>query len=192
MRSIKSYSQSLKESMILENLDASKRLSNIASNHAGYDRETVINLLKIGANPEYVDELGHSTFCYAAAKGNPEFVAILLDAGADINAPAYSGFCPIHYACIKSSNSKIIKLLASKGANLEKKSNDGSTALRLSVIRGHATNAKAMLNLGVNPFTAFKDIDDIKRFFKNDLSWWKNINPTAKRMLRSEDLFGEI
>jgi len=108
----------------------------------GYGQSNIVRfLLSKGANPNTGKDTGETALALAAQAGHPEIVRILLDAGADINAPVMRrdydqrfndfGRTPlmvaIHYGRIE-----VVKLLLKHHANDNYKSPTGETALGLA------------------------------------------------------------
>lgn len=54
--------------------------------------------------------------------------AVLLDAGANPNAPAFGGFTPLHSAASINRNPTVLKVLLDGGANPAMRTADGDTA----------------------------------------------------------------
>jgi ankyrin repeat protein len=80
--------------------------------------ETVRLLLAHGANPKAVDKILKMSTLHAALLGNDtDSVRQLVVAGVDVNAPDIIGNTPLMYAA-QNSNLEAVKLLLSKGANV--------------------------------------------------------------------------
>jgi uncharacterized protein len=73
----------------------------------------------------------------ALAAGNEEVAAILIDAGADVNATQRSGFTPLQEAAATGSVASVDRLLAA-GADRAAMNDDGKTAADLAAEAGHA------------------------------------------------------
>lgn len=67
----------------------------------------------------------------AAVRGAIEDISILLDNGADINAPGEHGYTPLHDA-VEQGHLSAVQFLLSRGANVSSKSDDGITPLELA------------------------------------------------------------
>ena len=91
--------------------------------------ENVRYCLKLGANPNFVDECGeaplHSVIDTASynEKTSLEIISLLLNAGADIELRAYMDKTPFLRACGRNCFS-VIKLLVSSGCNVSAKTTD--------------------------------------------------------------------
>lgn len=69
----------------------------------------------------------------AARYHNPDFMKLLLDAGADVEQKTKDGYTPLMLALYNDKNSRdLVKLLLDAGANAKVKNNDGKTALDLT------------------------------------------------------------
>ena len=80
---------------------------------------------------------GHSPLHYAGSNANPAVAAILLDAGADVNAPSPTGRTPLHEAAANASNPAVIELLAAAGANVNARDANGHTPLHSAAWNNH-------------------------------------------------------
>lgn len=85
------------------------------------------------------DKNGVTPLMSACRQGNLDMVKILLEAGANVNEPkSPKGRTPLMVACAYYSDVEVCKLLIARGADVNAKANDGTTALMLA-----ADNAKA-------------------------------------------------
>ncbi|CAM9658323.1 unnamed protein product [Ectocarpus sp. 8 AP-2014] len=77
---------------------------------------------------------------WAAGRNRPDCIAVLLDAGANINGRCnfLDNETPLHSAAKTASNEALLALLR-RGARVDEKTDDGSTALHLA---GHARGYK--------------------------------------------------
>lgn len=82
--------------------------------------------------------------------GRPEISIIFLEAGADINRldPTHH-WAPIHYATYLN-DAAYIRLLHSKGANIDQKGSYGETALHIAITNNHLECAKILIELGAD------------------------------------------
>ena len=89
---------------------------------------------------------------YAAGNNNnPEIIAALLNAGANIHEKDKDGDTPLHIAAIGNNNPEIIAVLLNAGANIHEKDNTGNTPLHYAA--GNNDNPAiiaALLNAGAN------------------------------------------
>lgn len=67
----------------------------------------------------------------AAVRGAIEDISLLLDNGADVNAPGEHGYTPLHDA-VEQGHLSAVQFLLSRGANVSSKSDDGITPLELA------------------------------------------------------------
>ncbi|CAB1108018.1 unnamed protein product [Ectocarpus sp. CCAP 1310/34] len=108
---------------------------------AQYGRIGVVKALLehgVDANEGVIDD--QSPLHWAAGHNRPDCVAVLLDAGANINGRCnfLDNHTPLHSASKTASNEALLALL-SRGARVDEKTDDGSTALHLA---GHARGYK--------------------------------------------------
>ena len=96
---------------------------------ARYDNTVrVIEILDMGANPNYVKEAGWSALHFAAMRGNVELVHILLDAGANINVQNDEGYTPL-MAAAQNGETETVRVLLDAGADPSLGDISGITAL---------------------------------------------------------------
>ena len=104
--------------------------------------DKVKSLLDSGVSPDSVDdptnEEGHSALEIAASYGNVSMVRLLLDRGADINAPSFWGSTALVAAAV-SGQPEVIELLLQRGADVDA-NDDGATALGSA--KGHLQECK--------------------------------------------------
>ena len=113
------------------------------------DTDTVRELLEY--DPELAraaDEDGRTALHHAASRGQVEVATILLDAGAEIDAPEEDNETPLHYAAWRSQL-PVGRLLVARGAGLEARNRWGRTPL-LIVARetGNADMARLLIDAG--------------------------------------------
>jgi ankyrin repeat protein len=91
------------------------------------------------------DEEGSTPLHHAAWKGHAEVAALLLDAGADVNAQnenTHYGGTPLH-AAAHGNQRTVAEVLIARGADLNARSGNGRTPLEETTIH----NATAVANL---------------------------------------------
>jgi uncharacterized protein len=79
----------------------------------------------------------------AAAQGDRETMALLLDRGADVNARQQLGFTPLHSAG-STGDVAMAELLLARGADPRAESDDGKTPAEVAEERGHAELARRL------------------------------------------------
>jgi len=116
--------------------------------------EILKTLLSKGADVNAKDKDGVTALLYAAMLGRKysskredysEIAKILLDNGADVNATTIEDeWTALMYAAM-NGNAKITEALLARGADVNMKSKDGFTALRLVRIEGHCEETYRLL-----------------------------------------------
>lgn len=93
----------------------------------------------------------------AASQGNAPVAAWLIDRGADVNASndckdrcAESGWTPLHNAQ-RFRPAELVTLLVSRGATVDKATEDGRTALHVAAATGSLEGAFALCRHGADP-----------------------------------------
>ena len=111
----------------------------------GADRDTAVALLEAGADPDEVAPNGSGLrpINSAAAAGNREVVAVLLDRGADVHAAQRGGYTALHSAAARG-DLELIELLLDAGADPALESDDGETAAAIALERGHEQAARRL------------------------------------------------
>ncbi len=88
---------------------------------------------------------------------NPTIVRLLLQAGADPNAPDDNGLTPLHRGA-ENSNPMVVTHLLDAGADLNARDNDGYTALHWAAAQsGNDRVVKVLLDRGADPFAESND-----------------------------------
>jgi ankyrin repeat protein len=96
------------------------------------------------------DEKGNTPLHKLSAKGRPEEIRMLLDAGAPINPKNREGRSPMHVLA-ERDHAEAIKLLIERGAPTEDTSGSkGLEPLVLALINGHTESVVALLKGNVN------------------------------------------
>lgn len=75
---------------------------------------------------------GNTPLHLAVSWGDLDAARVLLDAGADPNAPGHFNETPLHHAVIVRNSKKMIELLLSRGASRDARTTEGSTALDIA------------------------------------------------------------
>ena len=102
------------------------------------------------------------SFIAAIQTNNIDAVNMLLEAGADVNEPAYTTKTPLHYAS-HSRNKDILNLLLSKGADREAKTEQGFTPLSYAVGLNQPDNCRILLESGA-------EVDSIDNWKRTNLN----------------------
>ena len=102
------------------------------------------------------------SFIAAIQTNNIDAVKALLEAGADVNEPAYTTKTPLHYAS-HSRNKEILKLMMTEGADLEAKTEQGFTPLSYAIGLNHPDNCRVLLEAGA-------DVDAIDNWKRTGLN----------------------
>jgi ankyrin repeat protein len=116
------------------------------------DPEVIRSSIRSGANLDEPDSWG-TPLALAVAKGADFTVKLLLEAGADIEAATSSlagGEHPLHIAAKRESGASTVKLLISRGAQLNARDKDGRTPLIIAVVAGNIDVAQVLLDAGAN------------------------------------------
>ena len=88
---------------------------------------------------------------------NPTIVRLLLQAGADPNAPDDNGLTPLH-AGAWNSNPMVVSHLLDAGSDLNARENDGYTVLHYAAAQnGNSRVIKVLLDRGANPLAESND-----------------------------------
>jgi ankyrin repeat protein len=117
-------------------------------------------LLKAGADPisrlevnESRGEQGNTVPHYAVSQddADPDFVAVLLDAGVSPDLEQKEGWNPLLFEACLGRNLRVIKLLAERGANMNYTDPFTGTALHLAMGHVNFKMAKLLADLGTDP-----------------------------------------
>lgn len=96
---------------------------------------------------------GMTALHVAAVLGREEFVAWLLERGADVTDPAQNGITPLHRASL-GGHLGVMRLLLDAGAQVDAAAAWGATPLLSAVDRGHFEAARLLLAAGADPTIA--------------------------------------
>lgn len=103
-------------------------------------------------NPDWANAelfLGIRPVYRAAVLNREEVVALLLEAGADVNARTDRGTHALHAAAQHGYNPILQRLLAA-GAEVDPRNDEGQTPLFLAIRNGHEDSAEALIAKGAN------------------------------------------
>jgi ankyrin repeat protein len=169
----------------------------------------VVQLLDRGADIDARNDIGWSPLHFAAFRMSMNLLMILLERGCDVNARDKQGrtpiFVPITRMLLPMRNMEslhdTVSFFIFNGADVDATDLEGNTPLALAVERANTTMhreiidvftqiSRELLNGGANPFRAFKNTDEILKFFDRDLSWWENPPELVMKAKRSVKIFG--
>ena len=115
--------------------------------------ESARTLLGLGARQQapVVDSKGTSrTMLFAAVgMGRLDTTRLLIEHGADVNAPDWDGMTPLMTAA-RSGRAEIAGLLLDKGARIDERSKGRETALMMAATGGYTAVAKLLLDRGAD------------------------------------------
>nr|WP_152718543.1 ankyrin repeat domain-containing protein [Microvirga tunisiensis] len=129
--------------------------STIAAEAVIYDAVLVGNadavrrLARSGADVNERGDLG-TPLHVAAAYGEAEMAALLIDLGAQIEAEDVKGFRPLHQAA-SNNHPGVVALLLRRGADPDPHDIEGRTPLLMAVRTGYAAVARRLLEAGADP-----------------------------------------
>lgn len=136
-----------------------------AASAADYLRVTLANDLNAlrqfthETRPQISDTLGWTPLHYAALFGTPEALRVVLDAGADPNARNLAQATPLLFAAY---NFEKTRLLVEKGADVNTKTKNGSTALWVAAgAPGNERTVRYLLEKGADPKVVRPDGSDL-------------------------------
>lgn len=114
----------------------------------GFETDVVKMLLKRGADPNAKGKSGTAlqTACHV---GSQELALILLDSGADVNAPAKIYASPLAEACARG-NMELTTLLLRRGADVNCQSSKCRNAIVAACVNGHLDIATLLLERGAD------------------------------------------
>jgi ankyrin repeat protein len=107
------------------------------------------------------EEGGFTPLLFAARRGGVESARLLLEAGANVNAPAADGASPLVIA-VHSGNGAVARLLLDNGADPNAAA-AGYTALHAAVLRSDLETLKALLAHKANPDPVLEKGTPIRR-----------------------------
>ena len=110
---------------------------------------------QVAGDPAFVKSVapnGWTPLHAAAFADNAATAAILLAAGADVNARAKNKFdnTPLHVSML-SQSSEVAKVLMAHGAEIDARMSEGATALHEAAMNGDAVSIRMLLDAGADP-----------------------------------------
>jgi ankyrin repeat protein len=125
--------------------------NNIARAAEANDVGKVRALLSSGNNVNEVEEAGQRTGLHTAAiNGNIQIVAILIKAGARVDARDTLGNTPLIYAA-DHDHLEVAKLFLDVGAQIDAENKNGMTPLMVAAKDGEVEMVRTLLAHGANP-----------------------------------------
>jgi len=117
-----------------------------------------------GARLEEVSSIGQTALHRAAASGNSTMVRLLLDFGANIEAPTRKSAATPLVLAAQDGHCEVVRLLLSRGARIAAAtSGDGSTALHMAANGGHYEVLKQLLDAGQRNAATKEEIQKVLR-----------------------------
>ena len=120
----------------------------------------VKELLSLEININSQDVQGCTAVNGATEEGRKEIVALLVQAGANLNIKNNMGFAPLHSACFKGFLD-IVNILVWNGRgnelNIDIEDNKGSTPLSWACYRGHTPVVQVLIDAGANTIAKDKN-----------------------------------
>ena len=84
---------------------------------------------------------------WAAAQGETEIAAALMDSGLDVNSLTYAEWTPLHWAA-REGHTETVKLLLDRGAQVDAQCKTGWTPLHWAVLYGRSPTVELLLERG--------------------------------------------
>lgn len=105
-------------------------------------------LLDAGADATIGDSKGRTPLMLAASAGDAAMVACLLAHGADVALTDPDGYSATHWLCVRGDHSAVLALLLDAGADINARTNFGSTPLIIAAKYGYAGCAVLLIDRG--------------------------------------------
>lgn len=110
----------------------------------------VKRLLAYGIDPNAKNSSGRTALMQGAHHLSPDLVAVMADAGADLNAKDTKGFTVLMLTVVKPGLPVTVQALLDKGADVNALSWDGNSALMLAVREQNADLARLLIAAGAD------------------------------------------
>ena len=123
---------------------------NVARMAAANDPSKVRQLVVGGHDANELDENGRTALLIAALNGNLQIAAIVIKAGAHLDAKDRLGNTPLHYAA-ERNQIEMAQLLIDVGAIIDVQNRNGMTPLMIAASRGNIAIVQALLAKGASP-----------------------------------------
>ncbi len=118
------------------------------------DIELFETALEDGISPDSKNEYGMPVIILSAVNGYLEFVQLLLEQDADVNAINNDGATALHYIALNTENNtnehSIVELFLSNGADVDIKDGNGDTPLTIASYRAKSDLAKLLIDAGAD------------------------------------------
>ncbi|CAK9088834.1 unnamed protein product [Durusdinium trenchii] len=111
--------------------------------------EALVTLLEAGAAAEGLDLKGRSALHWAATFGHRRAVEVLLEK-TPVEAAAADEWLPLHFAA-QGGHTGVVEVLLQKGADVNRASKAGVTALMGAARAGHRSTVESLLKAGADP-----------------------------------------
>jgi hypothetical protein len=125
----------------------------------------------LDADPKSVLETnteGETALHWACIKGQGQVAALLLEAGAEVNAKSRKGWTPLHWAAY-NGNRDLVSLLIQRGAQVNAVNKELWTPLHVAVYEGNVDVVRLLLERGAN--AGAKDRSGITPFQTASENW---------------------
>lgn len=112
-------------------------------------------LVEYGSSWMARDNSGFSALHYAADGGNIDMVNFVLDANVpvdDVSDETMSGWTPLMRVAAVSGNGAVAQVLLARGAEVNRKDNDGNTPLMLASLNGFDDLVRVLLENDADPY----------------------------------------
>ncbi|CUF56836.1 receptor-type protein kinase, putative, partial [Bodo saltans] len=115
-----------------------------------YDQpESILTLLRLGADCKKIDVKRHTPFMTTAANGAVNAMQALIEHGVAVDERNLEGDTPLMFAA-SNNHVDVITLLTQNGAQINVAANNGDTALHRAVSSGSLEAVKLLLELGAD------------------------------------------
>ncbi|HFE39552.1 MAG TPA: ankyrin repeat domain-containing protein [Gammaproteobacteria bacterium] len=115
------------------------------------DLESVKLLVEKGATVDARDSNGWTPMMRAAQKGHVEVVEYLIDKGADVNATTENGWTALMWAALREKVGVVKYLIGVKGIDLNHQSEDGRSAIMISITENNNDVYILLQDAGARP-----------------------------------------
>ena len=215
MKWIKSYSQTLLESLSQDELDrellAAALDGNLNEVKGLLDKGANVNVKSInghtplhnaaqrghaeaarllidrGANPDAEDRSKKTSLHWAATNGHEGVARLLIDRGANPNAENRNKETPLHLAAYYD-HVEIARLLLDKGARVDAEDIEKFTPLYFATVARHVLLAKLLILYGADLVKGFNSMEEFNRFFEGDISWYEGDLDELERRFKAKSI----